>query len=368
MGLWSDHFHWKVLLGWSVLGWVVALVIGIAGLFLFFDQYDGANICFMIVAMFLFSKIAYAAILSPDPLWQRLLFTFVLFGIVGMGIAETIRGVNKWSAKRATVSTAESEKSIRTTEGHAELNPPEIPKLKVAFKESPLFTTAVQKQVIEDISAFAAYLAGLGLQLASEVPPFGVTLNAHGSSSGTTNDRTYYGKINIGEKDVGKRNIATEAYLGYVIEQVLYPPGRPFDINSSRPKWVISFAALHYLNTSFWDERPVHPMEFIIDRWTNLFWNIRERWDKRFSDSLAVYTLKAVADEMSPLRSFDDNGPQFDRTINTYLYEKLAIADSVLDNACSRLSEITDMAKQSGIELNALSPDAQRLVDGGCGR
>lgn len=100
MGLWKQHFHWSVLLRWEVLGWTIGTLLAVGGIVLFFDQYWGANICFMLVSVFIFAKVAHVAILSPDPPWQRLLFTFLLFGIVGVGIVETVRGVKEWGESK----------------------------------------------------------------------------------------------------------------------------------------------------------------------------------------------------------------------------------------------------------------------------
>jgi len=86
MGLWKKHFHWSVLLKWDVLAWILATLLAVAGIMLFFEKYWGANICFVLSVILIFAKIAEAAIASADPVWQRLLFSFVLFGIVGVGI------------------------------------------------------------------------------------------------------------------------------------------------------------------------------------------------------------------------------------------------------------------------------------------
>jgi hypothetical protein len=106
-GLWRRHFHWSVLLKWEVFGWILAALAAVAGILLIFDQYVGANICFMLTAAFLFAKIIHVAVTANDPVWQRLLFTFVLFGLVGVGIVETVRGVIYWANKHK-VETSDS--------------------------------------------------------------------------------------------------------------------------------------------------------------------------------------------------------------------------------------------------------------------
>jgi hypothetical protein len=95
MGLWKEHFHWSVILRWEVLAWILAALPSVGAIMLVFDQYTGANVCFMMTAMFIFAKIAQLAVLSNTSTAERLIFTFILFGLVGIGITETMRGVNR---------------------------------------------------------------------------------------------------------------------------------------------------------------------------------------------------------------------------------------------------------------------------------
>lgn len=78
MGLWERHFHWRVLLQWDVFGYLLATALSVAALLLVFDQYVGANICFVISAALIVAKIIHVAATSDDPAWQRWIFTFVL--------------------------------------------------------------------------------------------------------------------------------------------------------------------------------------------------------------------------------------------------------------------------------------------------
>ena len=102
MGLWRDNFHWKVLLGWEVLGWIIGTILAIAGILFAIDQYVATIICFAIVAMFLFAKISHLAATSSDVTLQRLLFTFLCFGIVGIGLVEISRQVLNWKRQHET--------------------------------------------------------------------------------------------------------------------------------------------------------------------------------------------------------------------------------------------------------------------------
>jgi hypothetical protein len=135
MGLWKQHFHWTVLLDWVVLAVTVPTILAVAGLLLFFDQYGGANVCFVIASLFVFAKIAHVASVSRDSTAGRLFFTFVLFGLIGIVIVETVRGVNHWAAKKVAAENAATEK-----QGTAEILPPTTSDIHVAVKQAPTQT------------------------------------------------------------------------------------------------------------------------------------------------------------------------------------------------------------------------------------
>jgi hypothetical protein len=99
-GLWRQHFHPSVLFCWGVLGWIIGTLLAVAAILLVFDQYTGANVCFIATAAFLLCKITHVVAISNDAFLQRAVFTFVLFGLVGIGITEAVRGVNRWARRR----------------------------------------------------------------------------------------------------------------------------------------------------------------------------------------------------------------------------------------------------------------------------
>lgn len=106
MGLWREHFHPSVLLGWGVLGWIVGCLLAVSAIVLVFGQYVLANICFAVTATFIFAKIIQLAVFSQELILGRVLFTFVLFGVVGVLIVETVRGVNRFAASKKSGTTA----------------------------------------------------------------------------------------------------------------------------------------------------------------------------------------------------------------------------------------------------------------------
>ena len=93
-----------MLLRWEVVAWIVACLLAVGGIVLIFDQYGLANACFVITALFCFAKVVHMAVVAREAWWQRMLFTFLMFGILGVGIVETVRGVNRFAqSKRPAV-------------------------------------------------------------------------------------------------------------------------------------------------------------------------------------------------------------------------------------------------------------------------
>jgi hypothetical protein len=113
MGLWKEYFHWSVLLGWDFLGWIIAAFLAVGGLVLFFDQYVAANACFMLTTIFIFAKITQLSVQSNSSTVDRFLFTFVLFGVFGIGIVETFRGVNHWAQSKLEPKPDSSKESAK---------------------------------------------------------------------------------------------------------------------------------------------------------------------------------------------------------------------------------------------------------------
>jgi hypothetical protein len=170
MGLWKQHFHWSVLLGWGVLGWILGALWTFAGILLFFDQYAGANVCFVLSSMFVFAKIAHLSISANEPIFHRILFTFILFGLVGVGIVETVRGVNKWadskrnktenSAKQTPLEPGRVSGNAAAGTGTIEVKPAQpqakrVPEIKPAVpagkSTSPKLKTTTNAEIVSRI-------------------------------------------------------------------------------------------------------------------------------------------------------------------------------------------------------------------------
>lgn len=73
------------------------------------------------------------------------------------------------------------------------------------------------------------------------------------------------------------------------------------------------------------------------------FWKMRERFGKDFADKLAVLTLRAAVDKPYAGAHSDATHP-----FRYHLYERLTMADSVIDNENSRMQEIDSILKSCG--------------------
>ncbi len=92
MRIWRELFTCEKLLSWTFVGWTLAILIGSgAGMLSYPPLYIVAEICFALAAFVMFAKIAQIAVTTDYPFWERAVFTFVLFGVVGIVVVEVIR-------------------------------------------------------------------------------------------------------------------------------------------------------------------------------------------------------------------------------------------------------------------------------------
>jgi hypothetical protein len=66
---------------------------------------------------------------------------------------------------------------------------------------------------------------------------------------------------------------------------------------------------------------------------------MRSRFGKEFTDNLAVFTLRAVVD-----KPYTDSTQRY----RQYFFERLKMADSVIDNENAKLPEIEAIYKECG--------------------
>jgi hypothetical protein len=239
-------------------------------------------------------------------------------------------------------------------------------RLDLMFKDSSLFTSKRREAITEDVNQFAAYLEALGLPIPTDIPPIGIdTTNpklAGWSFNEQTNNKYYYNKFTLQQGMLDDRQKITEAFCSFVVGRFLYKPPpqmaplsdkqtpQQFYDSTHTPeqmdqtyRWMANTQLTQYLNHSYWNQRfaknqqPVCPDQG--DGTAYYFWEIRARFGKEFTDRLAVFTLRAVVDK-----------PYVDptQTHRQYFYERLRMADSVIDNENAKMAGIDAILKECG--------------------
>ena len=97
MRIWRELFKLEFILGWGFIGFVFATGLGMLGLETIFhvESLTSAEVFFVVAGLLISAKIVQIAVTTEFPFWERALFTFVLFGLVGVGIVELIKVIEK---------------------------------------------------------------------------------------------------------------------------------------------------------------------------------------------------------------------------------------------------------------------------------
>jgi hypothetical protein len=239
-----------------------------------------------------------------------------------------------------------------------ETQPPLVP---LMFKDSPLFTPERRERIAKDINGFAEYLKGLGIPIPADIPPIGVdTTNPKAtgwSFNEQGNTKYYYNEFTLKQGILDNRQKVTEAFCYFVIGRFIYKAPPVLSPQLTREQWeaaidtpeqmdpsyrhAASGTLTQYLNHSYWskrlaeNEKPVCPDKG--DGMTYYFWRIREKYGKEFADKLAVFTIRATVD-----KSYADANQHF----RQYFYERLKMADSVIDNENSKMPGIDAILRE----------------------
>ncbi|HXM67397.1 MAG TPA: hypothetical protein VN911_11740 [Candidatus Acidoferrum sp.] len=278
----------------------------------------------------------------------------------GVGASPT---TSQTVTSRPQSGLASKEESVRT--------PTVPPVVHLMFKDAALLTPERKKRITNDINGVARYLRSfgpLGLPIPDDLPPIGVdTKNSKGegwSFNSQGDNKYYYNQFTLQQGALDKQTKITEAFLSFVVGRFTYepPPPMPPNLEQMTPqqflesghtpaamdrsyRWMTSVVIVQYLNHSYWNrplaenEKPVCP-----DRGNGMsyyFWQMRERFGKDFADKLAVLTLRASVDKPYTGAHADAVHPY-----RYYLYERLTLADSVIDNENSRMPEIDSILKE----------------------
>jgi hypothetical protein len=272
---------------------------------------------------------------------------------------EVINNPNPQQRKEAAVRLKEEIQGQQAAKTHQ----PKKAERVLMFKSSLLFTEARRKRIESDMNGAAAYLEGLGIDVPQTIPPIGVETQdpkATGFSTNYGNPKYYYDKIMLRAGMLDNDLQITEAFVTYVVSKFLYKPPQLVSFPTTADeaiaandtperkeatyKWLASMTLIGYLNHSFWgkgfaaNQTPVCP-----DQGTGLaaayFWKVRALYGKSFTDKLAAYTLRALADQ-----PYTDSKQHF----KEYFYQRLTTADSVIDNESAKFPGIEAILQSCG--------------------
>jgi hypothetical protein len=106
---------WSILASWTVVGIIVAIIIGIGGVAMSVGSYLLAKICFNVAILIFLSKFGIWMSSESYPLKWRIVVSFMVFGLIGTGWVLSLHWVNitaKKEAIKAYVGRLQSEKKI----------------------------------------------------------------------------------------------------------------------------------------------------------------------------------------------------------------------------------------------------------------
>ena len=178
---------------------------------------------------------------------------------------------------------------------------PKVQKLvHLTFKDAPEFTPAREQIIINDVSRMHDYFVSLEIPTPSVLPPFTVT----DGLSAFTPPLQYRGDLSIPRSAIKDRKVATSLYAQYVLQKVLAEKNavpEPFDgphIQQLQQQTFFLMTLRDYFQSSFWDA--VKQNKFPP---ATVLWKIRSSLGKRFTDRLASFILRELAD--TPQETFD---------------------------------------------------------------
>lgn len=362
---------------WLVgFGVPIVITVGFALVGDEFKEYKAARWCFCISAAWMYGKVLMWS-LSLSEFRVRAIVVFLVFGIVGVGLMEVLRLTNRREREQAkettgtinTTAPLASKSSSPTVDAKDKIAKTSVaPIVNLMFKDASLLTPQRQKRITDDINGVASYLKSLGplgLPVPDDIPPIGVdTTNPKGegwSFNSQSDSKYYYNIFMLQPGMLDNRQKVTEAFWSFAVGRFIYkpPPTLPdttnmtpqqFQAATSTPeqmdhtyRWLASVPLTVYLNHSYWNhplavnERPVCPDQG--DGTAYYFWRIREKFGREFADRLAIFLLRATMDK--PHTDANERYKQ-------YFYERLKMADSVIDNENSKMPQIDAILTECG--------------------
>jgi hypothetical protein len=208
----------------------------------------------------------------------------------------------------------------------------------IEFKDAPELTKTRRQIITEDVSGMHDYFVSLEIPTPNTLPPFTVK-DGFGS---VTLKPQYRGELIIPRANVSDRKIATFIYTDYVLQKALPEEEGAYKFGS--PEYVTHmwlriffFPALRdYFQGSYWNEfKSPQP-------WSIILWKIRTSLGKNFTDKLASYVLRILADSPQEL---------VDPDLNVSFARALRAADGILEANRQSWPKIQDILDHNKVKI-----------------
>ena len=230
-----------------------------------------------------------------------------------------------------------------------------IKRREFIFKYSRSWTDARREIIITEISRFAAYLESTGLELPSGTPTVEIVTTQGGGAATSGEGRpTYYDDIQIEAKRLDDPKAATEAYSAWVLSKLLKAyaiPSNPTNLISEIEKdlvyrwgWIMIFHP--YFSDSYWGQQREFTKTMAA---SNALWKIRSECKPtpEFADKLVAFTVRAF---------IDDTSRNYPNTREEYLFDRIRIADRIIDSESSQMPIIERVLREYGIPSTQATP------------
>jgi hypothetical protein len=209
----------------------------------------------------------------------------------------------------------------------------------IEFKDAPELTKRRQQIITQDVSGMHDYFVSLEVPTPGTLPPFTVT----GGFGTFTPKPQYRGELIIPRANVSDRKIATFIYTAYVIQEAVPDKDEGFykfdGPDFATHVWLRDFfssALRDYFQGSYWNKFESQ------EPWSIILWKIRTSLGKSFTDRLASYVLRILADTPQEL---------VDPDLNVSFAKALRAADGILEANQQSWPKIQDILDHNKVKI-----------------
>ncbi len=226
-----------------------------------------------------------------------------------------------------TYRTHKRQIADRSSESPATV-PKEAPRrLKMIFKDSPLFSSPAKERIEKLFNEFYDYLAGTGFDFPNEVPPLGTS---PGGNWGWVSPGTRYDvALAVPEDDLDDPDGVLWSFSHWLFQQ-LFPPQRD-DHYNTLAVWTFSDC----YRWSFLGKRDKRSRNDVLMR---TLWSFRQKLGKEFMDQAMFYTVKRWGECNDKNLTFDE-----------FFARRFWWGAGVIDNSWIQMGYITQVLADTGL-------------------